>query len=88
MKSKIITAYKADMDGFYSSVQQVQIDKTHIDNEHTYFKSFNAAKKLVINQLKDMVVQYKNNLTQMKALKVENVTVENVTVENLPENSI
>ena len=83
MKSKIITAYKADMDGFYSSVQQVQIDKTYVDNEHTYFKSFNAAKKRVVNQLKDMVVQYKNNLTQMKALKVENVTV-----ENLPENSI
>ena len=73
MKSKIITAYKADMDGFYSSVQLVQIEKSYLDNEHTYFKSFNAAKKRVVAELKDLMVQYKTNLTQMKALKVENL---------------
>jgi hypothetical protein len=78
MKVKIITAYKADMDGFYSSVQLVQIDKTHVDNEHTYFKSFNAAKKRVVTQLKDMVVQYKNNLAVMKALKAENLVNSNI----------
>jgi len=73
MKNKIVKAYKADMDGFYSSVQLVQIEKSYVDNEHTYFKSFNAAKKRVVTQLKDLMVQYKNNLTQMKALKVENL---------------
>ena len=73
MKSKLVKAYKADMDGFYSSVQLVQIEKSYVDNEHTYFKSFNAAKKRVVTQLKDMVVQYKNNLAVMKALKVENL---------------
>ena len=73
MKSKIVRAYKADMDGFYSNVVETMIEKSYIDNQHTYFKSFNAAKRHVVNQLKDMVVQYKNNLTQIKALKVEDL---------------
>ena len=73
MKSKIVKAYKADMDGFYSNVVEVMMEKSFVDNEHMYFKSFNAAKRHVVNQLKDMVVQYKNNLTQMKALKVEDL---------------
>ena len=73
MKSKIVKAYKADMDGFYSNVVEVMMEKSFVDNQHTYFKSFNAAKRHVVNQLKDMVVQYKNNLTQMKALKVEDL---------------
>ena len=69
MKSKIVKAYKADMDGFYSNIVIVEIDKSHVDNQHTYFKSFNACKKYVVSQLKDMVDQYKKNLTEMKALK-------------------
>lgn len=73
MKSKIVKAYKADMDGFYSNVVEVMMEKSFVDNQHTYFKSFNAAKRHVVNQLKDMVVQYKNNLTQIKALKVEDL---------------
>ena len=72
MKSKIIRAYKADMDGFYSSVVEVQIDKSHIDNI-TYFKTFNAAKKYVMAQLKDYIIQYKNNLTAIKALTVNSI---------------
>ena len=73
MKVKIIKAYKADMDGFYSSIVEVQIDKSHIDN-HIYFKTFNSAKKHVVNQLKDMITQYKNNLAQVKALTVDSFT--------------
>jgi len=69
MKNKIVKAYKADMDGFYSNIVIVEIDKSHLDNQHTYFKSFNACKKYVVSQLKDMVDQYKKNLTEMKALK-------------------
>lgn len=72
MKVKIIKAYKADMDGFYSGVVEVQIDKSHIDNI-TYFKTFNAAKKYVMAQLKDMIVQYKNNLVTVKALTVDSI---------------
>ena len=69
MKSKLVKAYKADMDGFYSNIVIVEIDKSHIDNQYTYFKSFNACKKYVVSRLKDMVDQYKKNLTEMKALK-------------------
>jgi hypothetical protein len=69
MKSKIVKAYKADMDGFYSNIVIVEIDKSHVDNQHTYFKSFNAAKKHVLNNLKDMSTQYKANYMEMKALK-------------------
>jgi len=69
MKQKLVKAYKADMDGFYSNIVIVEIDKSHLDNQHTYFKSFNACKKYVVSQLKDMVDQYKKNLTEMKALK-------------------
>ena len=69
MKNKIVKAYKADMDGFYSNIVIVEIDKSHIDNQYTYFKSFNACKKHVVSTLKDMVDQYKKNLTEMKALK-------------------
>ena len=69
MKSKIVKAYKADMDGFYSNIVIVEVDKSFVDNQHTYFKSFNACKKHVVSQLKDMVDQYKKNLTEMKALK-------------------
>lgn len=69
MKNKIVKAYKADMDGFYSNIVIVEIDKSHLDNQHTYFKSFNACKKYVVSQLKDMVDQYKKNLTEMKSLK-------------------
>ena len=72
MKVKIIKAYKADMDGFYSGVVEVQIDKSHIDNI-TYFKTFNAAKKYVVVQLKDYIVQYKNNLVTVKALTVDSI---------------
>ena len=32
MKSKIVKAYKADMDGFYSNIVIVEIDKSHVDN--------------------------------------------------------
>ena len=69
MKNKLVKAYKADMDGFYSNIVIVEIDKSHLDNQHTYFKSFNACKKYVVSQLKDMVDQYKKNLAEMKALK-------------------
>jgi hypothetical protein len=72
-KAKIVKAYKADMDGFYSNIAEVQIDKTHIDN-YVYFKTFNAAKKYVMAQLKDMIVQYKNNLAEIKALTVDSFT--------------
>lgn len=69
MKSKLVKAYKADMDGFYSNIVIVEIDKSHVDNQHTYFKSFNACKKYVVSQLKDMVDQYKKNLAEVKAIK-------------------
>ena len=69
MKSKLVKAYKADMDGFYSNIVIVEIDKSHVDNQYAYFKSFNACKKYVVSQLKDLVDQYKKNLTEMKALK-------------------
>ena len=69
MKQKLVKAYKADMDGFYSNIVIVEVDKSFIDNQHTYFKSFSACKKYVIGYLKDMVDQYKKNLTEMKSLK-------------------
>ena len=69
MKSKIVKAYKADMDGFYSNIVIVEINKSNIDNQHTYFKSFNACKKYVVALLKDMMTQYKANYMEMKALK-------------------
>jgi len=69
MKSKIVKAYKADMDGFYSNIVIVEVDKSFIDNQHTYFKSFSACKKYVVGYLKDIMTQYKNNLAEMKALK-------------------
>ena len=69
MKSKVIKAYKTDMDGFYSNIVIVEVDKSFIDNQHTYFKSFSACKKYVVGYLKDMVDQYKKNLTEMKSLK-------------------
>jgi len=68
MKSKIIKAYKADLDGFYSSIVAVEIDKSHIDNI-TYFKTFNACKKHVLASLKDMINQYKANYNEIKVLK-------------------
>jgi len=72
MKVKLVKAYKADLDGFYSSVKLIdELDKTFLDNQHTYFKTYNAAKKHVVNHLKDMIVQYKNNLSEVKALKPE-----------------
>jgi len=67
-KVKIVKAFKADMDGFYSNITAVEIDKTHIDN-YVYFKTFNAAKKHVLAQLKDMITQYKANYAEIKALK-------------------
>jgi hypothetical protein len=69
MKNKIVKAYKADMDGFYSNIVIVEINKSNIDNQHTYFKSFNACKKYVVAYLKDMMTQYKANYMEMKALK-------------------
>ena len=69
MKQKLVKAYKADMDGFYSNIVIVEVDKLFIDNQHTYFKSFSACKKYVVGYLKDMVDQYKKNLTEMKSLK-------------------
>jgi hypothetical protein len=69
MKQKLVKAYKADMDGFYSNIVIVEVDKSFIDNQHTYFKSFSACKKYVVGYLKDMVDQYKKNLTEMKSLK-------------------
>ena len=69
MKQKLVKAYKADMDGFYSNIVIVEVDKSFVDNQHTYFKSFSACKKYVVGYLKDMVDQYKKNLTEMKSLK-------------------
>jgi hypothetical protein len=69
MKQKLVKAYKADMDGFYSNIVIVEVDKSFIDNQHTYFKSFSACKKYVVGYLKDMVDQYKKNLTEIKAIK-------------------
>ena len=72
-KSKIVKAYKVDMDGFYSGIFEVMMEKTYIDN-HTYFKTLNAAKKYCMEQLKDMIAQYKSNLAQIKALTVDSFT--------------
>ena len=69
MKNKLVKAYKADMDGFYSNIVIVEINKSNIDNQHTYFKSFNACKKYVVAYLKDIMTQYKANYMEMKALK-------------------
>ncbi len=69
MKNKIVKAYKADIDGFYSNIVIVEVDKSFIDNQHTYFKSFSACKKYVVGYLKDMMTQYKKNYTEMKSLK-------------------
>ena len=66
---KLVKAYKADMDGFYSNIVIVEVDKSFIDNQHTYFKSFSACKKYVVGYLKDMVDQYKKNYMEMKSLK-------------------
>jgi len=66
---KPVKAYKADMDGFYSNIVIVEVNKSFIDNQHTYFKSFNACKKYVVSQLKSMIDEYKRNLAEMKALK-------------------
>jgi hypothetical protein len=72
MKVKLVKAYKADMAGFHSSVQLIDaLDKADLDNQHTYFKTYNAAKKHVVNQLKELIVNYKNNLSEVKALKPE-----------------
>ena len=72
MKVKLVKAYKADLDGFYSSVKLIdELDKTFLDNQHTYFRTYNAAKKHVVNQLKELIVNYKNNLSEVKALKPE-----------------
>ena len=68
MKSKVIKAYKTDMDGFYSNIVIVEVDKSFIDNIE-YFKTFNAAKKAMLSRLKDMIDQYKANYKEMKALK-------------------
>ena len=72
-KGKVIKAYKVDMDGFYSGIFEVQIDKSFIDN-YEYFKTLNAAKKNCMAQLKDMIAQYKSNLAQIKALTVDSFT--------------
>ena len=72
-KGKVIKAYKVDMDGFYSGIFEVQIDKSFIDN-YEYFKTFSAAKKNCMAQLKDMIAQYKSNLAQIKALTVDSFT--------------
>jgi len=69
MKQKLVKVYKADLDGFYSNVVIVEVDKSFVDNQHTYFKSFNAAKKHVLANLKDMIAQYKANYAEIKALK-------------------
>lgn len=69
MKQKLVKAYKADMDGFYSNIVIVEVDKSFVDNQHTYFKSFNACKKYVVTRLKDMIDQYKLNLTHVKSIK-------------------
>jgi hypothetical protein len=69
MKQKLVKAYKADMDGFYSNIVIVEVDKSFVDNQHTYFKSFSACKKYVVGYLKDMMTQYKKNLTEIKAIK-------------------
>jgi len=69
MKQKLVKVYKADLDGFYSNVVIVEVDKSFVDNQHTYFKSFNAAKKHVLANLKDMITQYKANYAEIKALK-------------------
>ena len=66
---RLVKAYKADMDGFYSNIVIVEVDKSFVDNQHTYFKSFSACKKYVVGYLKDIMTQYKNNLAEMKALK-------------------
>ena len=72
MKIKLVKAYKADMAGFHSSVQLIDaLDKADLDNQHTYFRTYNAAKKHVVATLKDMIVQYKKNLSEVKALKPE-----------------
>jgi hypothetical protein len=47
------------------------LDKADLDNQHTYFRTYNAAKKHVVNQLKELIVNYKNNLSEVKALKPE-----------------
>jgi hypothetical protein len=73
MKVKIIKAYKVDMDGFYSGIIEVKIDKSYIDN-YTYFKTLNSAKRYCMDQLKDMIAQYKANLAQVKALTVDSFT--------------
>ena len=67
-KGKVIKAYKVDMDGFYSSIVAVEIDKSYIDNVN-YFKTFNAAKKAALANLKDMINQYKANYNEIKVLK-------------------
>lgn len=74
-KVKLVKAYKADMAGFHSSVKVIdELDKADVDNQHTYFRTYNASKKHVVNQLKDMIVNYKKNLSDVKASKPEIVT--------------
>ena len=73
MKVKIVKVYAVVMDGFYSHIEIKEIGKQYVDNEHTYFKSFAKAKKHLLGQLKDYVVQYKLNIANIKALTVDNL---------------
>ena len=73
MKVKRVKAYAVIMDGFYSHIEVREISKDMLDNEHTFFKSFAKAKKHLIDQLKDYVVQYKLNIANIKALTVDNL---------------
>jgi len=73
MKVKRVKVYAVVMDGFYSHIEIREISKDMLDNEHTFFKSFAKAKKHLIDQLKDYVVQYKLNIANIKALTVDNL---------------
>ncbi len=73
MKVKIVKVYAVVMDGFYSHIEIKEVDKSYVDNEHTYFKSFAKAKKHLLGRLKDYVVQYKLNIANIKALTVDNL---------------
>lgn len=69
MKQKIIKAYKVDKNVFGWNIIEVDIDKSLVNNQPPYFKTFGAAKKYTVGYLKDMIAQYKNNLVEIKKLK-------------------
>ena len=67
--TKAVTAYEVDLDGFYSTINQVVVSNHYVDNTHTCFSTLGKAKKYLIASLNSTVNEYKANIKQIKSLK-------------------